>query len=51
MRSDRPYRRRMRTSAARAELLRNAGTQFDPAVVQALLTVLEREPEVEHALA
>jgi diguanylate cyclase (GGDEF)-like protein/putative nucleotidyltransferase with HDIG domain len=47
MRSDRPYRRRMRASSARAELLRHAGTQFDPAVVQALLTVLEREPEVE----
>jgi diguanylate cyclase (GGDEF)-like protein/putative nucleotidyltransferase with HDIG domain len=49
MRSDRPYRRRRRPSAARAELLGHAGTQFDPNVVQALLTILEREPEIDYA--
>jgi HD-GYP domain-containing protein (c-di-GMP phosphodiesterase class II) len=47
MRSDRPYRRALGASAARAELLRHAGTQFDPLVVDALLGVLERAPEAE----
>jgi diguanylate cyclase (GGDEF)-like protein len=47
MRSDRPYRRALGASAARAELLRHAGTQFDPQVVDALLGVLERAPEAE----
>ncbi len=45
MRSDRPYRRAMSESAARTELLRHAGTQFDPRVVDALLARLERDPE------
>jgi HD-GYP domain-containing protein (c-di-GMP phosphodiesterase class II) len=44
MRSDRPYRRAMPEGDARAELLRHAGTQFDPRAVEALLTVLERHP-------
>jgi len=39
--SDRPYRRAMHEAAARAELLAHAGTQFDPAVVDALLAVLD----------
>jgi diguanylate cyclase (GGDEF)-like protein/putative nucleotidyltransferase with HDIG domain len=47
MRSDRPYRRALSASAARADLLRHAGTQFDPRVVDALLAVLEREPDAE----
>lgn len=34
--SDRPYRRAIEPAAAIAELLANAGTQFDPAVVRAL---------------
>jgi HD-GYP domain-containing protein (c-di-GMP phosphodiesterase class II) len=37
----RPYRRSLTRAAARAELQRNAGTQFDPAVVEALLAVLD----------
>ena len=43
MTSDRPYRRSIGHEAARAELLRCAGTQFDAAVVHALLAVLARE--------
>jgi len=35
----RPYKRPMSVAAARAELVRCAGTQFDPAVVRALLNV------------
>jgi HD-GYP domain-containing protein (c-di-GMP phosphodiesterase class II) len=40
MTSDRPYRKSMPQSKARAELASCAGTQFDPAVVQALLDEL-----------
>ncbi len=38
--SDRPYRRALGHDAARAELRRNARTQFDPDVVDALLAVV-----------
>lgn len=41
MTSDRVYRAAIGGEAARAELRRGAGTQFDPLVVQAFLTVLE----------
>ena len=44
MTSDRPYRRAMSAEAAREELRRHAGTQFDPAVVDALLAVLGAPP-------
>ena len=37
MTSDRPYRRALPCEVAHAELRRNAGTQFDPKVVDALL--------------
>jgi HD-GYP domain-containing protein (c-di-GMP phosphodiesterase class II) len=40
MTADRPYRRALPLDAAIAELRRHAGTQFDPAVVDALLGVL-----------
>jgi diguanylate cyclase (GGDEF)-like protein/putative nucleotidyltransferase with HDIG domain len=40
MTADRPYRRALGRQAAEAELRSNAGTQFDPDVVDALLTVL-----------
>jgi diguanylate cyclase (GGDEF)-like protein len=41
MTSDRPYREAMSESDARAELRGGAGTQFDPRVVEALLSVLD----------
>ena len=40
MTSDRPYRRAMSHADAAAELRSCAGTQFDPAVVTALLDAL-----------
>jgi len=43
MTSDRSYRDAIGHAAARAELERCAGTQFDAAVVRAFLAVLERE--------
>ena len=42
MTSDRPYRRAPGQEFAIAELRRHAGTQFDPAVVDALCRVLDR---------
>ncbi len=39
--TDRPYRKSIGLEEARSELLRNAGTQFDPQVVDALLTVID----------
>ena len=41
MTADRPYRRALTTSEARAELRRGAGTQFDPRVVRAFERVLD----------
>lgn len=41
MTSDRPYRKAMSIEDARLELSRNAGSQFDPTVVGALLHVLD----------
>jgi HD-GYP domain-containing protein (c-di-GMP phosphodiesterase class II) len=41
MTSDRPYRAAMPVEEARAELVRNAGTQFDPVIVGALLSSLD----------
>jgi diguanylate cyclase (GGDEF)-like protein len=46
MTSDRPYRRAPGQSFAIVELGRNAGSQFDPAVVEALTRVLARVGEV-----
>jgi PAS domain S-box-containing protein len=43
MTTDRPYRNALAQEAALAELRANAGTQFDPNVVDALLDVLERQ--------
>jgi diguanylate cyclase (GGDEF)-like protein/putative nucleotidyltransferase with HDIG domain len=50
MTSDRSYRPSIGHVAARAELRRCAGTQFDPRVVDALLAVLDRESEQAHAV-
>ncbi len=43
MTSDRAYRPSIGHDAARAELQRHAGTQFDPRVVKAFLDVLQQE--------
>ena len=42
MTSERPYAGRMSPAEARTELAQHAGTQFDPAIVEALLRVLDR---------
>ena len=42
--SDRPYRDAIAEKEARERLLTGAGSQFDPAVVEAFLRVLERLP-------
>ena len=44
MTSDRPYRAALSQAKARAELERNAGTQFCPHTVEALLAVLRGKP-------
>lgn len=53
MRSDRPYRKALSHTEAIAELKKNAGTQLDPNVVEALLEVLQdqergRNPNHNH---
>jgi HD-GYP domain-containing protein (c-di-GMP phosphodiesterase class II) len=45
MTADRPYRRSIGNHAARAELQRHAGTQFDPRVVDAFLAWLAAPAE------
>ncbi|MDD5492941.1 MAG: HD domain-containing protein [bacterium] len=45
MTSDRPYHERFPVDQAVAEIKNNSGTQFDPAVVKALLAVLQNEEE------
>src|SRR5204863_1680645 len=42
MTSDRPYRQAMPKPAAVAELRRQAGTQFDPKLVELFLRVIDR---------
>ncbi|HEV2768831.1 MAG TPA: diguanylate cyclase [Solirubrobacteraceae bacterium] len=49
MTSDRPYRPAMPLAAARRELEQNAGTQFDPEVVNVLLRVLDQQGETMNA--
>jgi HD-GYP domain-containing protein (c-di-GMP phosphodiesterase class II) len=49
--ADRPYRSGMDPGAARAELLRCAGTQFDPGVLTAFLRALDAEEPDEEARA
>jgi HD-GYP domain-containing protein (c-di-GMP phosphodiesterase class II) len=40
--SDRPYRKAVSTEAALAEIVRHAGTQFDPEIVEAFVHVIRR---------
>lgn len=42
MTSDRPYRRALPPEVARDEIVKNSGSQFDPVVVQAFLSVYPR---------
>jgi HD-GYP domain-containing protein (c-di-GMP phosphodiesterase class II) len=44
MTSDRSYRRALSREAALSELRENTGTQFDPAVVEALIAVVDETP-------
>ena len=44
MTTDRSYRAAMSLDEAIDELLRNAGTQFSPAVVDALIGILRADP-------
>ncbi len=45
MTSDRPYRKKTTIDAARAEVARCAGTQFDPRAAEAFLAVGAQELE------
>ena len=42
MTTDRAYRKRMSKSEARTELVRHSGSQFDPAIIDLLLAVLDK---------
>jgi diguanylate cyclase (GGDEF)-like protein len=48
MTSDRPYRAALSLEDALAELRRHAGTQFDPRVIDALLSVLDESSMAGH---
>jgi HD-GYP domain-containing protein (c-di-GMP phosphodiesterase class II) len=41
--TDRPYRKSIGMAEARNEMIRHAGTQFDPDVVEALLTIIDEQ--------
>jgi putative nucleotidyltransferase with HDIG domain len=45
MMTDRPYRKALSVSAAKEELRANAGTQFDPSVVEAFVHMLDASGE------
>jgi putative nucleotidyltransferase with HDIG domain len=49
MTSDRPYRKAMSLEEAVQELRTHAGTQFDPRVVQAFVSILHDQPVQAHA--
>ena len=50
MTTNRPYRQALPLDAALTELRANAGTQFDPAIVDALVSVIERGATVRLTL-
>ena len=43
MTTDRPYRKARSVTEARAEIERNAGTQFDPQLAEAFLRLMDRK--------
>jgi HD-GYP domain-containing protein (c-di-GMP phosphodiesterase class II) len=45
MTSDRPYRKALPLEVVRAELTKYSGAQFDPACVEAVIRLLDREGE------
>jgi HD-GYP domain-containing protein (c-di-GMP phosphodiesterase class II) len=51
MTSDRPYRKAMSHEEAMAEIKRNAGTQFDPSVVEAMTRVMAHGNPAEQRAA
>src|SRR5947208_14838870 len=51
MRTDRPYRKALSHEVAVAELLGNSGSQFDPRVVDALLSVIAPSGDPSSSLA
>ncbi|MDD2702457.1 MAG: HD domain-containing protein [Candidatus Omnitrophica bacterium] len=44
MTTDRPYRKRLSLEEARTELVNNKSTQFDPAIVDKFLKIIENNP-------
>jgi polar amino acid transport system substrate-binding protein len=50
MTTDRPYRKRMSIDDAYAVLMENAGTQFDPAIVSCLISLLQGSRELVNSL-
>ena len=50
MRTDRPYRAPCPYEAAAEQMIVNTGSQFDPAVVEAMLPVLSLTPRVPAAV-
>jgi putative nucleotidyltransferase with HDIG domain len=51
MTTTRPYRKAMATTVALDELFEHAGAQFDPQVVDALVTIVRRSPSATAAAA
>ncbi len=51
MLSDRPYRKALSLQQAKQELIKNKGTQFDPAVVDALISILEEKEPLKEFIA
>jgi HD-GYP domain-containing protein (c-di-GMP phosphodiesterase class II) len=51
MTSDRPYRSQLSSKSALAELRANAGTQFNPVVVEAFIAVVSGDRRAQLAAA
>jgi len=50
MTNDRPYRKAMPNDAALTELNRNAGTQFDPGLVDDFVQIMQTRPELRQVV-